>query len=283
MLSIVRTPTRVAAQPFVRFASKKAGKKTAEAPKVDQRQVAAQREREQKRLQQKRDSQRAINSLRDEAKRSLQLPHSMDIQTALRYIRAAEVGRPAHATTLTLCMRIVAEKGAAKLAGTCRLPKPLDEEIIAVVTNDSALAEEARQAGASVVGGDDLITAIQEGREPAFDRLYATPEIMSRLGQVARILGPRGLMPNAKRGTVTSEIGAAISAARGEMSFKQSETMLLLPIGRASFTDAEIVRNILTATNRVRELLAQSQASKTGYIGRTLLTSTSSPSIVIEV
>lgn len=285
MLQLVRSPKSLGVTaPFVRFASKKSGgKKAAEAPKVDQRQLAAQREREQKRMQLKRDNQRAINRLRDEAKRSLELPNAMDIQTAMKYIRAAEVGRPAHATTLTLCMRIVSEKGAAKLSGTCRLPKPLDEEIICVVTNDNALAEEARKAGASIVGGDDLITAIAEGREPAFDRMYATPEVMSRLTTVARILGPRGLMPNAKRGTVTSEIGAAISAARGEMSFKQSDTMLLLPIGRASFTDAEIVHNILTATNRVRELLAQSQAAKSGYIGRALLTSTSSPSIAIEV
>lgn len=263
---------------WVRFASKKA-----EAPKVDQKQVALQREREQKRLQQKRESAKFVSRLRDEARVSLQLPHTMDVAEALRYIRAAEVGRPAHATTISLEMRIVADRGVPKINGTCRLPRPLDEERICVLTGSSELAEQARKAGASLVGSDNIINQIKETGETPFDRVYATPDVMSRVNQIARILGPKGLMPNVKRGTVTNDIFDAVQAARGEMSFKQHDTLLRIPVARASYPDTDIVRNILTVTNSVREMLEGVTSAKKGQIGRTLLTSTASPSIPIQV
>lgn len=264
------------------FATKKAASK-AEAPKADMRQLAAQREREHKRQQIKRENARVLLRLKDEARAFQNLPHTMDISDALRYIRAAEVGRPAHATTLTLDMRIVADRGVSKVTGALRLPKPLDEERICVVTNNSEFAEEARKAGAALVGSDNIINAIREGGPIDFDRMYATPDIMSRVTQIARILGPRGLMPNVKRGTVTTNIYDAIIAARGEMTFKQVEDSLTLPVARASFTDAEVVRNILCVIDTVRDLLANAQSARKGSIGRTLLTSTASPSISIIV
>lgn len=281
---MLRGPARWprASQAIRRFATKKAAAKT-EAPKADMRQLAAQREREQKRQHIKRENARALLRLKDEAREFQNLPHTLDITDALRYIRAAEVGRPAHATTLTVNMRIVADRGVPKVTGACRLPKPLDEERICVVTNNTEHAEEARRAGAAMVGSDNIINAIREGGPINFDRMYATPDIMSRVTQIARILGPRGLMPNVKRGTVTTNIYDAIVAARGEMTFKQVEDSLNIPVARASFTDAEVVRNVLCVTDTVRSLLANVQSAKKGTIGRTLLSSTESPSIAIIV
>lgn len=266
---------------MTRLASKTSSKEAV--PRADQRQLALQREREQKRLEIKRESQRAVFKLQEEARVFKNLPHTMEITSAMRYIRAAEVGRPAHATTVSLNMRIVADRGVPKIIGTCRLPHPLDEERICVVTGDHVLAEQARKAGATIVGGDNIINSIKEGGPIEFDKMYATPDMMSRVNQIARILGPRGLMPNVKRGTVTNDIYNVIQAARGEMSFKQVDTLLSMPVGRASFSDTEIVRNIIEATNKVREILNSSPSAKKGYIGRTLITSAASPSIAIVV
>ncbi|ANB13891.1 mitochondrial 54S ribosomal protein MRPL1 [Sugiyamaella lignohabitans] len=262
---------------------KKAAKSDGAPSKADAKQLAHQREKVLLRLRQKREETKKATKLRVEAKNASKSSNFMDIETALRYLRAAEVGRSAHATTISLTMRIVAEKGAVPVNTKCRLPKPLDEERIAVFTNSSELAAEARRAGAVLVGGDDIIDQVKQGIIN-FDKAYATPDIVSRLNQVARILGPKGLMPNAKRGTVTHDIYNALVQASGEMTFKQEGTMLSLPVGRASFTDLEIVSNIVTVTDAIRKFMTDSSAhNKKAYIGKTVITSTTGPSIVVEV
>lgn len=254
------------------------------APKVDQRQLVLQREREQKRLQLKREENMVHEKLKNEARIYKSLPITMEVCQALRYVRAAEVGRTAHASTISLQMRIVAEKGVPKVTGAVRLPHRLKEEKICVLTSDSALAEQARRAGANMVGSDEIIALIREHPEK-FDaeRVYATPDMVSRVNQVARILGPRGLMPSARRGTLVSEIFETVTAARGETTFKQANDMIIMPVARASFSDTEAVRNILAAVNSVRERLSSVQSAKKGSIGRTTLVSTNSPNISIIV
>lgn len=254
------------------------------APKVDQRQLVLQREREQKRIQLKREAAMAYEKLRTEARVYKSLPITMDVSQALKYVRAAEVGRSAHSASISLQMRIVAEKGVPKVTGAVRLPYGLKEEKICVLTSDAALAEQARKAGADMVGSDEIIALIRENSEKFdADRVYATPDMVSRVNQVARILGPRGLMPTTKRGTVITEVFETITAARGETTFKQANDMIIMPIARASFSDTETVRNILAAVNSVRDRLASVQSTKKGSIGRTTLVSTNSPNISIVV
>lgn len=260
------------------------------APKVDQRQLVQQREREQKRLQFKREAALAYEKLRTEARLFREMPNTMDVPTAMRYIRAAEVGEPAHAATVSLQIRIVAERGVQKVNGALRLPHGLKEERICVITSEPELAEQARRAGAAVVGSDDIIAKIRDestNSGPAFlstiDRIYATPEMMSRISQVARILGPKGLMPNAKRGTVISQVYDTIMNAKGETTYKQVNDMLIFPIARASFSDSQVVSNILTAVNTIRAQLQSVPSAKKGQLGKTLLASTRSPSIAIVV
>lgn len=251
---------------------------------MDQKQLAQQREREQKRMQLKREIALSFEKLKTEARTFKLLPNTMDVPRAMRYIRAAEVGRPAHATTISLQMRIVAERGVPKINGAIRLPLGLKEEKICVLTSVSELAEQARQAGAAVVGSEDIIALIRDTPDQfKVDRVYATPDMVTRVAQVARILGPRGLMPTAKRGTVISNVYDTIMAAKGETTFKQVNDMLTLPIARASFSDTEVVNNALVAVNAIRQMLNGVQSAKKGTIGRTTLYSTNSPSIPIVV
>lgn len=259
-----------------------AAKKSSVTPKAAQKQVAAQRIKNQLRLKKDREELRKANLLKVEAKHAERSPLFMDIDTALRYLRAAEVGRSPHATTIALNLRIVAEKGSTPIIGTCKLPRPLDEERVAVLTTDPAKAAEAREAGAHIVGSDKLLEDIRNGILN-FDKAFATPEMMGRLGPLGRILGPKGLMPSAKRGTVTTEIYDAIINAKGEMSFKQEGTILQLPVGRIDFTDYEIIRNIVAVTDVVKKLMVKANEKKPPTMGRCIITSGFGPSIYINV
>lgn len=268
---------------LVRFASK-ASSSSGDTSKADAKQLAAQRERAAKRESAKRAEARKVARMKDIAREAFKSPLCLDIETALRYLRAAEVGKPAKSTTITVNLGVVAEKGAALLQGTYRLARPLDEQRIAVFTTDREVEAAAKQAGASIVGSDDLIAKIRDGIIE-FDRAYATPDMMGRLNTVARTLGPLGLMPSAKRGTVVpgQQIAEVISAAAGETVFKQKNSVLSLPVGRADFSDAEIIRNIITVTDAVRANIASMDSKKAPSLGLTTLTSTTGPAIVVQL
>lgn len=246
------------------------------------KQAAQMRERQIQRESQKKAEQRRLNKLKDEARRATKSPLCMDVETALRYLRAAEVGRPASSTTVSLNVSMIADKGAALMQGTYRLPKPLEEQRIAVFTNDPQSAADAKRAGATMVGSDELLEQVRNGNID-FERAYATPDMVSRLNQVARILGPKGLMPSAKRGTVTSNIYDVLTQAVGETVYKQKATMLSLPIGRADFSDIEIVRNIIAVTDSLRSTINGMDSKKAPSLGKATISSAVGPHIVIEI
>ncbi|KAA8916768.1 hypothetical protein TRICI_001066 [Trichomonascus ciferrii] len=276
---LLRTP-----QPG-RWGSKKKGAAGGgDESKADAKQVQQQRERASLREQTKKAEQRRVAKLKDEARLAAKSPLCMDVETALRYLRAAEVGRPAEATTISLHMAMIAEKGAAMVQGSYRLPRALEEQRIAVFTNDADAAAAARRAGAALVGSDDLIQQVRDG-VINFDRAYATPDMMGRLNTVARTLGPRGLMPSAKRGTVTSAANMynVINEAAGETIYKQKTPVLSLPVGRCSFSDYEIVRNIVAVTDSIRDTIAKMDKKKAPSIGKTTISSSVGPNIIIQV
>ncbi|CAN6596927.1 large ribosomal subunit protein uL1m [Trichomonascus vanleenenianus] len=250
--------------------------------KMDAKQQAAHRERQALKEQTKKAEKRKVERLKEEARAAVKSPLCMDIETALRYIRAIEVGRPAQSTTISLNISLIAEKGAALLQGTYRLPRALKEQRIAVFTNSKEAAAEAKKAGATIVGADDLIKQVKDG-VINFDKAYATPDMVSRLNQVARILGPKGLMPSAKRGTVTNNIYSVISEAAGETVYKQTTPVLSVPVGRAHFSDYEIIRNVVAVTDALRENINRMDSKKAPQLGKTIITTTRSPPIVIQV
>lgn len=252
--------------------------------KVSSKQMAAQRERQAAALQLKRREQKKMALRRLEARRALDTPLKMDISTALRYLRAAEVGYPSKMTTITMTVSVVAERGTPPLNGSVRLPKGLDmDQRIAVFTLNPETAEAALKAGAAVAGGEELIEAVQNGQID-FNKALATPDIVAKLNTVARILGPKGLMPATRRGTVSANIVELVSNSLGRQDFRQrSVPSVSIPVGRANFSDADVIKNLIAAIDSVREASGRVVTKKPVILGQTTISSSHGPGIVIDV
>ncbi|MCH9853600.1 MAG: 50S ribosomal protein L1 [Alphaproteobacteria bacterium] len=160
-----------------------------------------------------------------------------------------------------------------QVRGTVQLPNGTGKTVrVAVFARDDK-ADEAKQAGADIVGAEDLVEAIQKG-EINFDRCIASPDMMALVGRVARVLGPKGLMPNPKVGTVTVNVADAVKAAKaGEVEYRVEKTGIVhVGVGKISFTDEKISENVRALINAVKN--AKPEGAKGTYIKKISLSST---------
>lgn len=166
--------------------------------------------------------------------------------------------------------------------GTVVLPNGTGKDVRVVVFAKGAKAEEAKKAGADVVGDDELVEEVKNGRMD-FDRCIATPDMMAKVGGLGRVLGPRGLMPNPKLGTVTMDIAAAVKAVKGgQVEFKVEKNGIVhAGVGKASFTADAIKENIAAFFNAVSQ--AKPSGVKGTYIKKLAVSSTMGPSIKIDI
>ncbi|OFW91851.1 MAG: 50S ribosomal protein L1, partial [Alphaproteobacteria bacterium RIFCSPHIGHO2_12_42_13] len=143
-------------------------------------------------------------------------------------------------------------------------------------------AEEARKAGADLVGDEDLAEKVQAG-QINFDRCIATPDMMALLGKLARILGPRGLMPNPKLGTVTMDVAEAVKAAKGGQVEYRAEKggIVHAGIGKASFSAEDIEKNLRSFVEAIMK--TRPTGIKGSYVKKISLSSTMGPSVKIDV
>lgn len=143
-------------------------------------------------------------------------------------------------------LNIDPRKQNQSLRGTISLPHGSGKEPIIGVFAVGEKAEAARAAGATIVGGEELVKEIMESKNFKVDRAYATPDMMPFVGRIARILGPKGLMPNPKLGTMTPDIGQAVaSALKGTVTFRaESAGVVHVPIGNISFTEEKLKDNL---------------------------------------
>jgi large subunit ribosomal protein L1 len=146
----------------------------------------------------------------------------------------------------------------------------------------AAKAEEARAAGADIVGADDLAAKVEAG-EIDFDRVIATPDMMPVVGRLGKVLGPRGLMPNPKLGTVTNDVTAAVGAAKsGQVEFRaEKQGIVHAGIGKASFGDDKIRQNVAAFVDAIMK--AKPSGAKGTYIRKISLSSTMGPGVKIDV
>jgi large subunit ribosomal protein L1 len=142
-------------------------------------------------------------------------------------------------------------------------------------------AEAAREAGADIVGGDELIEEVQNGRQD-FDAVVATPDLMGKVGRLGRVLGPRGLMPNPKTGTVTMDVAKAVSDIKGgKIEFRvDKHGNLHTVLGKASFGDQKLLENYQTLIDEV--LRSKPSASKGKYIIKAAISATNGPGIPLD-
>ena len=185
--------------------------------------------------------------------------------------------------TVEVAMRLGVDprKADQMVRGTVNLPHGTGKTARVIVFAVGDKAAEAEAAGADVVGAEDLIERIQGGWLE-FDAAIATPDQMAKVGRIARVLGPRGLMPNPKTGTVTPDVAKAVSDIKGgKISFRtDKQSNLHLIIGKASFTAQQLVENYAAALEEV--LRIKPSAAKGRYLKKVTFTTTMGPGIPVD-
>ncbi len=165
--------------------------------------------------------------------------------------------------------------------GLLSLPNGTGKTVRVAVFAKGLKADEAKKAGADIVGDDDFIEEVKAGKIN-FDRVIATPDMMAKIGQVARILGPKGLMPNPKLGTVTNDIAKAVKDAKGgQVEYKADKFGIIhAGVGKLSFADSAILENILFFIQAIQN--AKPTGVKGNYIKRISLSSTMGVGIKLD-
>ncbi|MEL6257626.1 MAG: 50S ribosomal protein L1 [Pseudomonadota bacterium] len=165
--------------------------------------------------------------------------------------------------------------------GVVNLPAGTGKSVRVAVFAKDAKADEAREAGADIVGAEDLMEQIQGGFMD-FDRVIATPDMMSVVGRLGKVLGPRGLMPNPKVGTVTPNVGQAVKDAKGgAVEFRVEKAGIIhAGVGKTSFDEAAIAQNVRAFVDAL--LKAKPSGAKGTYVKKIALSSTMGPGVRIE-
>ena len=165
--------------------------------------------------------------------------------------------------------------------GVVNLPNGTGRTVRVAVFAKGAKAEEATKAGADIVGAEDLVETVQKG-EINFDRCIATPDMMPLVGRLGKVLGPRGMMPNPKVGTVTMDIAAAVKASKGgAVEFRVEKAGIVQGgVGKVSFDADKIVENIRAFADAV--IKAKPTGAKGNYVKKVSITSTMGPGLKID-
>ncbi|GMF00708.1 unnamed protein product [[Candida] boidinii] len=162
-------------------------------------------------------------------------------------------------------------------------PRALKETKICVLSLDEVKRQEALDAGANEVDGAEFIDKILNGEANLdFDKIIATTDIEAQLRRVARVLGPKGLMPSAKRGTVSNDISELISGTLGTQPFREKNGFVALTVARCDFSDEEVIKNIIATSKAVKDSVSSIKTKKPIILGQTILTTTHGPGIVIN-
>ena len=170
-----------------------------------------------------------------------------------------------------------------QIRGAVVLPHGTGKKVRILVFAKDAKAEEAKAAGADFVGGEELIPKIQNENWFEFDVVVATPDMMGVVGRLGRVLGPKGLMPNPKAGTVTMDVTKAIKEIKaGKIEYRLDKTNIIhVPVGKASFTEEQLADNFQTLMDAINK--AKPSTVKGAYLKSVTLTSTMGPGVKLNV
>jgi large subunit ribosomal protein L1 len=204
----------------------------------------------------------------------------MNLEDAVKFVKENASAKFDESVEVHVRLNIDPKRGEQAVRGSVVLPNGTGKEVkVAVITEEKA--DEAKKAGADVIGGQELIDKMKGGNLPDVDVIVASPEMMVKLAPAARVLGPRGLMPSPKTDTVTPNVGAAVeSLKKGKASFKNDNTANVHQvIGKVSFTQEQLIENY----NAFIDALAacKNESHKGKLIANTSICSTMSPAVKI--
>ena len=184
---------------------------------------------------------------------------------------------------LAINLSIDPKKSNQNVRGSVSLPAGTGKEVkVIVFTEDESLQKEALEAGAILSGMDELMAKV-EGGFLGFDYVVATPEAMKKMSKIAKVLGPRGLMPNPKNGNITKDIGKVVKEIlKGKVDFKNDKFGIVhVGVGKINFSTEDLVNNIRAVITALKE--AKPEGAKGKFIKNIFLTSTMGPSFIVNV
>ncbi len=204
------------------------------------------------------------------------------IEEAVKLIKGCSSAKFDETVEISMNLGVDPRHADQNVRGVVSLPHGTGKSVRVAVFAKGDKADEARAAGADVVGAEDLAEQIQAGKID-FERCIATPDMMPVVGRLGRILGPRGMMPNPKLGSVTNDVAAAIRATKGgQVEFRVEKAGIVhAGVGKASFDDVALVENVKAFVGAISR--AKPSGAKGTYIKRVSLSSTMGPGLKIDV
>ncbi len=208
--------------------------------------------------------------------------HLYHVTDAVRMVKEGATAKFDETVEIAINLGVDPRHADQMVRGVVQLPHGTGRSVRVAVFARGPKADEALQAGADVVGAEDLAERIQKG-EIDFDRCIATPDTMPIVGRLGKILGPRGLMPNPKLGTVTQDVAQAVADAKGgSIEFRVEKAGIIHSgVGKASFSDEQLIENLRAFVGAITR--AKPSGSKGTYLKRVALSSTMGPGVKIDV
>jgi large subunit ribosomal protein L1 len=216
------------------------------------------------------------------ARQSVERTRLYKLDEAVKLVKERATAKFDETVELALNLGVDPKHADQMVRGVVNLPNGTGRVLRVAVFARAAKADEARAAGADVVGAEDLVAAVNGG-EINFDRCIATPDMMPLVGRLGKVLGPRGLMPNPKVGTVTMDVAAAVRASKGgAVEFRVEKAGIVQgSVGKASFDEAQLAQNIRAFVEAVAK--AKPTGSKGTYLQRAAISSTMGPGVWLHL
>ncbi|MDE0945096.1 MAG: 50S ribosomal protein L1 [Alphaproteobacteria bacterium] len=205
-----------------------------------------------------------------------------ELTAAVKMVKDAATAKFDETIEIAMSLNVDPRHADQMVRGVVQLPSGTGKNVRVAVFAKDAKADEARAAGADLVGAEDLAEKIQAG-EMDFDRCIATPDMMAVVGRLGKVLGPRGLMPNPKLGTVTVDVAGAIAAQKGgQVEFRVEKAGVIhAGVGKASFAEDALEANVAAFINAV--LRAKPSGAKGTYVKKVAVSSTMGPGVKIDI
>ena len=216
------------------------------------------------------------------AKEGIDIENHYSLSAAIKMLKDRASAKFDETVEISINLGVDVKLSDQSVRGVINLPKGTGKTLKVAVFARDTKAKEAKDAGADIVGAEELAESIEKG-EINFDRIIATPDMMAIVGKLGKVLGPRGLMPNPKLGSVTLEIDKAVKSIKaGQVEFKSEKAGIIhAGLGKVSFGEKDILENVSSFIDSVRK--SKPSGSKGQFLKRINLSTTMGPSIKIDL